>query len=241
MHVPPILLVTRPLRQAERFVEECLRQTGPVFRPVISPLIGIEPIDTLPEVAPDEDLIFTSENAVNCAVSLGNLKGRTAYCVGDRTAKAAREAGLSAISAGGAAADLLLLIQSNLEPARYVHLHGEHTRGDIAGNLNRSGVQAREAVLYRQVELTLTPEAIAALHGAAPVIVPLFSPRSAQIFFDQAQGASAQIHVIAISAAVAEQIDAKSGAKFLVSTLPQSDSIIKSLIVLMNDLCPLEE
>jgi uroporphyrinogen-III synthase len=73
----------------------------------------------------------------------------------------------------------------------------------VAARLAALGLPAAEAVVYDQRPQPLTPAARAWLAGARPVIVPLFSPRSAALFAAEAAGAAAPLRIAALSAAVA--------------------------------------
>jgi uroporphyrinogen-III synthase len=213
---------------------------GPVFEPLVSPLIEIEALDVRDRIRDIEVMIFTSENGVESVTSQADLKARTAYCVGDRTASAARAAGMEAISAGGSAEDLKSLIMNHGQRRPMVHIRGEHSRGDVAKYLTEHGFDVRAVVAYRQVEASLSPEAHNVLEGEKAVLLPLFSPRTARIYFDQVGFARAPTHVIAMSSAVASEIDLSAVRQCVVSDAPTSGSMIKALTIVIRDLWSLE-
>ncbi len=193
-----ILLLTRPAAASARTRAE-MERLRPGLRVVVSPVIEIVPVDpgALPVPA---GLILTSENGAAAAGRLGFPEGLRAWCVGAQTAGVARAAGLDAVSAEGDAEALLRLILAAEDGGPLLHLRGEHARGDIAPRLRAAGREARDAVVYRQEERALNPEALALLAGQEPVILPLYSPRSAALI---AAGGpfSAPLCVIAISPA----------------------------------------
>jgi uroporphyrinogen-III synthase len=196
----PTILLTRPLAQSRRFAQELAGVTGlPV---VISPLMA--PVFLAPRLpdGPFRAVILTSETG---ALAAGNLRaalpGR-AYCVGARTAEAARAAGFGAIVAGGDAAGLVATLSGADETGPLLHLRGRDSRGEIAGTLTKRRIVTHEAVIYDQQEQPLSDEAQGLLAGDAPLIVPLFSPRSAVLFAAQAQGAKT-LWLAALSPAVA--------------------------------------
>ena len=132
----------------------------------------------------------------------GDLSGRRAWCVGDRTAELAAAAGAEARSAGGDVAALERLLLSE-RPERLVYLRGEPSRGDLAARLCAAGADVGETVLYRTEARPLTVEAARALEsGAQPVVAPVFSPRGAALLAAAAPRLPAV--VVAISAAAAE-------------------------------------
>lgn len=173
---PPTILLTRPAAQAARFAES-LRAEG-IDRIVIAPLQAIEPVGDPPHLPHGAHVIFTSANAVAFAPPGA---GRKAICVGARTAEAATARGYVAEVAGGTADALVAHLISAAPTAPLIHLHGRHVRGDIAARLSAAGMSATAAVIYDQIALPPS----AAFHAACAqprVIVPLFSPRSAQLF-----------------------------------------------------------
>jgi uroporphyrinogen-III synthase len=154
---------------------------------------------TLPE-GPFAAVILSSETGAQAAASLKARLPDHAFCVGDRTAAAARLAGFAATSAQGDAAALLALILSD-PPGPLLHLRGQDTRGDLARRLSARGVPA-----------------------------PLFSPRSAAILGAECVriAATAPIHVVALSPAVAE------AARFSIQSVQVADQPnAKSLIQAM--------
>lgn len=196
-------LLTRPLAQSLRFARGL---HGDV---VISPLM--EPEFLRPEIAqkPYAAMIFTSETGVMAAAGLGVSLPKRAYCVGKRTALAAQSQGWRAISADGNAADLGDLILAQNMPGPLLLLQAEEAAKSLYDTLISAGLETVLAQVYRQRALPLTPQAVALLQGKSPVIVPLFSPRSAAIFCAEYRriSANAPVFVAAISPAVLAELD----------------------------------
>lgn len=196
----PTILLTRPLAQSRRFAQELAGVTGlPV---VISPLMA--PVFLTPRLpaGPFRAVILTSETGAQAAGPLrAALPGR-AYCVGARTAAAAQAAGFEAVLAGGDAAELIATLGGAEKTGPLLHLRGQDSRGAIAETLTKRRIVTHEAVIYDQREQKLSAEAQGLLAGDAPLIVPLFSPRSAGLFAAAARGA-ANLWLAALSPAVA--------------------------------------
>ncbi|WGH77691.1 uroporphyrinogen-III synthase [Jannaschia ovalis] len=168
-------------------------------RIVISPLIEVAPFGALPADLPD--LLLSSRNAVAAYVALGGGPGRAAWVVGPGTAEAARAAGLSVRATAPDAATLAREVPVGTGPL--LHLRGEVQRGDLAGDLRARGIPASDAVIYRQTPLALSAEALALLR-AGPVLVPLYSPRSAALFGDAVPPeARGNLRLVCLSRAVA--------------------------------------
>ena len=177
----PLCLLTRPLAQSVAFAAEL-----PGVDCLIAPILRIEalPFDAA-QLAAAPGLIFTSANAVPFA---GPGQGRPALVVGPQTATAARAAGFAVEEGPGDALGMLPLLEGR---SGWLHLHGRHR----ARALPTLGI-----AVYDQVALPLPDAARAALAGTRPLILPLFSPRSAELLSDATAAAQAPIATVAISA-----------------------------------------
>ena len=169
------VLITRPEPDGAAFACALRRATPGPWRAVLAPLQRVVALAP-PPLPPEAELIVTSRNAVRALGTAG--AGRRAWCVGRATARAAREAGLvPALAEEPSDADALVATLLARRPgAPLVHLRGGHVRGDVAGRLRAAGLDAREAVIYRQEDLDPPPGRLAALAGPGPVIAPVFSP-----------------------------------------------------------------
>ncbi len=216
-------MLTRPQAQSERFAQICRATLGAELQIILSPLLKIEMLLFDVPLTPYRGLIFTSENGVQAFAQTTIGQGMPAYCVGARTTNAARDAGLEAISADGTADDLVEMINAAEVAGPLLHIRGEHTRGNIAGRIN---AQVDEVVAYRQLAQPLSDVARSALQSNEVVILPLFSPRTAQLFFEQADSISADLKVIAISAAVNDVILDTNKAKTAASSIADTPNAL---------------
>lgn len=161
------LVIVRPEPGASA-TAAAARRAG--LSPVVMPLFRIEPVEwRAPGTSQFDGLLLTSANAVRFAGDeLPGLGGLPAYCVGDSTAAAARNAGLSVAVVGDGGIDALLaLLPKSL---RLLHLCGTDRREPGAPK------QAISAVpVYRAAELP-PPTSLSQLAGT---VVAVHSPRSA--------------------------------------------------------------
>lgn len=222
----PVLLMTRPRAASDRFVADLPAALRARLEVVIAPLVEIRPIATPIDLAPDETLIFTSSNAVTIAASLGLSGGRPAFCVGQATSAAARAAGWQAECVGETADALVATLSKRHPDHPLCHLRGAHARGNIAARLREAGWAMREQVIYEQVLLPLAPQGQTALGGDRPVIVPLFSPRIARHFAGLTMAAQT-VHVVAISAAAAAELQDLRPASVTVSQKPDACHMVR--------------
>lgn len=195
----PTLLLTRPKDAARRFAATLSPKTLAAVDVVISPLLRIEGTGVVPDLDGARGVIFTSAQGVTYAP---DGTGQPAYCVGERTAEQATAGGWQVAMIGQDAEDLLRRMAKRPPPGPLLHLSGRHTRGDIAARLTALGISTVAVTLYDQVLQPLTRQAQNALMGQAHVIAPLFSPRSASHFAEQAVNLR-QVQAIALSPAVA--------------------------------------
>lgn len=183
--MPPTVLLTRPQESSRRFAAEMAALGLPVL---VSPIIEIVPLahdDAAIRAA--RGLVLTSAHAVPAA---GEGQGRPAICVGPATAEAARRAGFDVTEGPGDAARMMPLLRDL--GAGWLHLHGRH----VARVLPVPGIE-----VYDQQARPLSAEARELLSGAGPVILPLFSPRSAALLGAAVAGAGAPLWLAAISPA----------------------------------------
>lgn len=224
------ILLTRPADQGARFADALRERFGLRIEITESPLIAPRLITpTLPD-GPFDAVIFTSETAVQAAQSLTGLP-RIAFTVGDRSATAARNAGFAAHSANGDAAALVGLL-TQARPGRVLHLHGQHTRGDVVGHLRRAGLQAEGVVVYTQEPQPLTPLAQHWLDEAQPVIVPLFSPRTATLF-PARRTITAPLWLVALSPAV-DHAATFAAARRVTAARPDAPAMLDAVATLIG-------
>lgn len=215
--MPPLLLLTRPLPLSLRFRDESAHFG---LETVIAPIMEIVPVaHDAAIIAAAKGLIFTSVNGVAQA---GPGRGRPAICVGPATGDAARAAGY-AVTVGPGDADRMMPMLDGLG-ADWVHPHGAH----VARKLPVTGVQ-----VYDQVTKPLSNEGRAILAGQRAVLLPLFSPRSAQILSDEAQAARAPLWLVPISQAAADRWQAPMLRSFVAPT-PDGAGILAGMGTLLG-------
>lgn len=194
---------------------------------MIAPLLQIVPTGV--EVPQAEALIFTSEQAVGPVVASTPALGRLAYCVGERTAVAAREAGFEAVIGPGDAAALCALIIAHHRGGALVHARGKERAFALAEALNLAGIETKDTVVYHQEPCALTAQAEALLHAAGPVLVPVFSPNAGRRVVQAAKGALAPLHLAAISQAAAEACAGLAVERVEIAPKPNAQGVLAAL------------
>ena len=224
----PLLLITRPEAEAQQLVRE-IRQACPAPVDILlSPLIEIEPIACDVSLEGFSGVIFTSKNGVRCAPKPKTDNSVLAFCVGARTAEAAQSKGYLTLSANGNATDLIKMILCEDVQGPLIHFRGAHSRGEIAKNLAKAGRNIISQVVYRQNEAGLTKEAMTALAESRPVVVPLYSPRTAQMLVNQGPHPS-NVTFVTISQAVADVIAVYDTNGVIVAEHPDGVAMIEAI------------
>lgn len=202
------VIVTRPEPDGSAFAR-LAESSG--MTALLSPVAGIVLKDVRAEIAGAGALAFSSANGLRSYLASKGSRRPVAYCVGERTAAAAREGGFATVrSAEGDVRSLEDLISSELQrDVALVHVAGRDESGDLSGELRRRGFIARRVVAYAaEPEPGLASGAVEAMKGADPLLwVAHFSARSARLFED-----------LAARAGVAEMA-AKAGAACLSPTV----------------------
>ena len=168
------------------------------LQPIVLPLFEVLPIDWEP---PDprgfDALLLTSANAVRAGgPGLDRLRSLPAHCVGEATAKAARNAGFTVATTGGAGVDSVL----DFLPAgsRLLHLCGFDRREPSKA---RSAIEA--VPVYRAEEIAI-PNGFEEIEDS---VVALHSPRAARRvgeLVDRRGLARSRISIAAVSSETAE-------------------------------------
>lgn len=221
----PTLLLTRPEPQSRAFLAECEALAGRRLSSVISPAMSIEPVGDVPALDKYASLIFTSGNGVKAALAGATLAGRLVLTVGEKTAEMARNAGAEAVVLGEDVESFIANARRVKGPALFCR--GVHSRGRLAERLGEAGVRVDEAVLYEQATRPLTPAALQLLSGSAPVVAPVFSPRTARLI--GAYGViTAPLTIVAMSSAVADAWG--GGGTVLVAGAPNAEAMAKMVV-----------
>jgi uroporphyrinogen-III synthase len=172
--------ITRAQPGAEATAER-VRALG--HEAVVAPLLAVR---MLPDVIVDLQgvaaLAFTSANGVRAFADASGERSLKVFAVGAATAQAARMAGFrSVLSADGdveALAEGIAVRRAELRGA-VLHPGAAEPAGDLAGALEKHGVEARRLILYETAPVQLGDAEAEALARSDAVL--LHSPRAAQV------------------------------------------------------------
>lgn len=188
------LLIVRPQPGADETARRA-REQG--FETVVLPLFAIEPVAWEP---PDPEgfdaIMLTSANAPRLGgTSLGSFTHLPTWCVGEKTAQAARAAGFTRVRTAGPDAMALLDAMGRAGVARALHLAGVDSRPLPAG-----APVADSRIVYASVEQDVADERL--VTAAQGAIILVHSPRAGRTLAARLPGATrATSRIVAISAA----------------------------------------
>lgn len=242
------VLVTRPEPDASR-TAEALAERGhePVVAPMLVPVYEREVALPVEGVAA---VLMTSANAARAVAGrpeMATLASLPVLAVGEATARAAAEAGFSAVvSADGAAEDLAALVAGRIEPGAgaILYLAGRDRAGDLDRRLGAAGYEVRLVEVYRAEVATGMPiEAATALVGlmaGESLSALVFSRRSADELvrrLTELQDPAIPLHLglACISELAAEPFRAAGFSRIEVAERPDADGVYEALDRLGRD------
>lgn len=233
------LLLTRPEPQAADFARALEARFGDLVQIIKTPLLA--PRFFAPDLptGPFVGLILTSQTGVEAYLRLGGVTAglpRDVYCVGTRTADAARAAQLTPVEIAQDAASLITRFKASPPHGKLLHLRGRETRGKLLEHLNSAGIDTIDAVIYAQEQQHLSGVAEAVLRDKAPVLIPLFSPRTAQIFASELRRINgiSPLFVAAMSADVALELGALA-TQIRIADSPDAAAVLGSVAMLLDE------
>jgi uroporphyrinogen-III synthase len=135
------------------------------------------------------------------------------------------------IDGGGDARRLVAAIVASGERGPLLHPRGEDQAVDIVALLAAEGVEAREAVVYAQDAQPLNKDARDVLAGNVPVILPIFSPRTARILAASAamKDRNAPLWIAALSPQIAEAARALAPQRMVIAAEPDAASLLGAM------------
>lgn len=150
---------------------------------LVAPLLAVKTLDDVDiDLAGVAALAFTSANGVRAFADKSGDRSLKVFAVGAATAQAARAAGFrSVLSADGdvdALAEGIGMRRTELKGA-VLHPGAAEPAGDLAGALEKHGVEARRLVLYETGPVSLSDSQAEMLTKADAAL--LHSPRAAQV------------------------------------------------------------
>ena len=227
-----ILLLTRPLGGNERF---CLKIKHLLYSCEIldNPIQKIDFLPSLGKVNKNSVLIFTSANGLRAAKK-HNLINKKCFVVGANTKKIAVSFGYDVLGFSKDQENLLKLIKSKKPTESMVHIRGKHTVGNLCDALKRNQFSCLDIIGYNQEPLKIKKQNLQKIHSGRPVILPIFSSRSAELL--QSNLDLTGFNIIAISEAVAKIVTGVELGKLVISKKPDLNSMQEATLAILRRL-----
>ena len=227
-----ILLLTRPLGGNERF---CLKIKHLLYSCEIldNPIQKIDFLPSLSKVNKNSVLIFTSANGLRAAKK-HNLINKKCFVVGENTKKIAISFGYDVLGFSKDQENLLKLIKSKKPTESMVHIRGKHTVGNLCDALKRNQFSCLDIIGYNQEPLKIKKQNLQKIHSGRPVILPIFSSRSAELL--QSNLDLTGFNVIAISEAVAKIVTGVELGELVISKKPDLNSMQEATLAILRRL-----
>ena len=198
--------VTRALPSAEA---TAARLSAMGLEPLVDPLLEVRDLSPAIDLTNVAALAFTSVNGVAAFARLDADRTRPVFAVGDRTARAAREAGFAdVVSADGDVEALAALIagQAGRLDGAVLHPSAQEPAGDLLSPLVAAGLSARRIAVYETRDRDPEPTTLAALDALDAVL--LHSPRAARELAEILQAHPAPgLKALCLSPAVAQPLE----------------------------------
>lgn len=230
------LLITRPEPDGTALVRELERRGHEGLMAPMMEIVFLQAV--LPNIRSAQGLVFTSANGVRAFAKVSNDRSLKAYCVGDATAAAAKNAGFGEVRCGqGDVETLARLIEKECpaENGPLIHISGSVVARELTDLLGDRGVQIKRVVLYRANKSeSLTADIVSDLRAGRVEGAIFYSPRTARIFsrvIQSAQLASAckSMKAFCLSEAVASELSGLPFRGLDIAAKPTQDALLKLL------------
>jgi uroporphyrinogen-III synthase len=175
------------------------------FKSLVDPLLEVRDLSPIVDLSGVAALAFTSVNGVAAFARLHGERDRPVFAVGDRTARAAREAGFADVaSADGDVEALAALILDGAARLGGAVLHPSalEPAGDLISPLVAAGLSARRLAVYETLDRAPSSSTLAGLDSLDAVL--LHSPRAARTLLRWlAKHPAPRLRALCLSTAVA--------------------------------------
>lgn len=231
------ILVTRPSEDATRL---SVRLAAMGVEAIAAPLLDIRNIAGVAlDLSGVQAILFTSANGVRAFSARSDERTIPALCVGDATAREAKDEGFVAVkSATGDVAALADLVKAEcvLTGGALLHPAGSKVAGDLAGRLQAGGFTYQREVLYEAVKTDALPvEAHQALTAGEVDGVLFYSPRTGAAFAKlvrdaDLEGSLGSVTAYCLSDGVKDKIKDLEWAAIKVAKTPDQETLLALIV-----------
>ena len=119
--------------------------------------------------------------------------------------------------------------QGALGKGPMLHAHGAKVAFNLSAHLSAAGIETHQAVVYEQMPIGFPRHVRALLTVRIPLLVPLFSPRSAELFAFEARDTDARLLLCPISRNAAEKLHGLPQARIEIAEFPDAASVMDAM------------
>ena len=227
--VKEFIIITRPVRQANRFNKQLIDAKIKKSQIIISPISKIINTMTTPEIATSTILIFTSENAL-FSWDCDYKEEFSCYCVGLKTTKTAQKLGLNAECIGTNIEEF-----TNNFPKKtsknYHYLRGKYVSFNLKKYLLRQGININETIIYEQKPEKVNKRTRLLLESKEKSLITIFSANTASTMASQLKNLKfLNLEFLCLSTNIKNILQNQGFQNIKVATQPTAESMVKSLI-----------
>jgi uroporphyrinogen-III synthase len=222
------ILITREI-EAATSTAEAVKALG--FRPIIYPLIKIEPVPyELPHDFIPDYVIITSINTAYVAIKHDVLLKYPFIIIGEKSADILTRNQFKVSATYIDSNSLLKSIQALKPPLKFLYLSGDHIASDIPQKLTDMGHIVRRVIVYKSCKTS--DFALNALNNIEAIT--FYSPRTARIFYEHITTQSAysklsRVTAICMSTNVAKALADLAFKEIKIAKLPTEEYMLKEL------------
>lgn len=239
------VLVTRPIQDAARLA---IRLEALEYAPIIEPMLSIVPTrEARPGKFAPSGIVVTSRNALVAIKArrhdVDDLFDKPCFCVGPRTAEAARSLGFKdVIVAKGDAISLAAAVDDLLSPSSrpVLYIRGEEVTGVVQDVLKEAGHAVVDWAVYRaQAASVLSPGLQKRLAEEGLGAALFFSKRTAEVYANllvqhELEASSCSMTAIGLSEEVTQPLAPFFWKRLIAANAPNEDAMIDALV----EFCP---
>ena len=205
--------------------------------PLVVPLLATVPTGAPMPAGPHDAVVLTSATAARLiGAEHRAIRALPVHAIGERTARAAREAGFARVivGAGGEAAPDGAALGRALAPLHrgrtLLYPCAEDRRPGLEASSGEGGARVAAWPLYRAIAIPGAAERLTdALEGARPAAVLLHSPSAARALGTLGSHALEGVPLACLSAAVADAVPREIGGERRVAARPEEAALLALL------------
>ncbi len=192
---------------------------------IVAPVMDIHALPYMLPENPVDFVVISSQHAIPAALECGDVP---VVCVGAATARKAEQSGLTVQGVYPAADDLVRGL-ADRAGQKALHLHGRHTRGNVAERLSSAGLETKDCVVYDQVARDWTSEERKKIFAQPCLVIPLYSPRSAKLLSGKLDAFEGELRLVAISDACRDAWSGPTAHSIIVAEHPDGESMKRAI------------